>query len=57
MSEGELTTDARLRSLAISDWAAVMAEWIICLKSRAGLHVIRSFLDCRKRLAKLPSQG
>ena len=45
MSEGELTTDTRLRSLAISDWSAVMSEWLICLKSRAGLHVIRSFLD------------
>ena len=45
MSEGELSTDSRLRSLAMSDWATVMSEWLICLKSRAGLHVIRSFLD------------
>lgn len=45
MSEGELSIDSRLRSLAISDWSAVMSEWLIGLKSRAGLHVIRSFLD------------
>lgn len=45
MSEGELVPDTRLTTMAISDWQASMDEWLLCLKSRAGLHVIRSFFD------------
>lgn len=45
MSEGELANDPRLRSLPIADWSPVMSEWLICLKPRAGLHVIRSFFE------------
>jgi aminoethylphosphonate catabolism LysR family transcriptional regulator len=45
MSEGELAPDARLEVIAISDWRAEMEEWLLCLKARAGLHVIRSFLE------------
>lgn len=45
MSEGELMPDGRIRSVVISDWQAWMEEWLLCLKSRAGLHVIRSFFE------------
>lgn len=43
MSEGELVPDGRLAVLAIPDWATEMEEWMICLRSRSALHVIRSF--------------
>jgi LysR family transcriptional regulator, low CO2-responsive transcriptional regulator len=43
MSEGELVPDNRLAVLAIPDWTVQMEEWMLCLKSRAQLHVIRSF--------------
>ncbi len=43
MSEGELVPDGRLATLAIPDWETQMEEWMLCLKSRGGLHVIRSF--------------
>ena len=29
--------------LAIPDWETEMEEWMICLRSRSALHVIRSF--------------
>ena len=45
MSEGELVPDRRLRAYAIPDWAAAMEEWLLCLKARAGLHVIRAFFE------------
>jgi aminoethylphosphonate catabolism LysR family transcriptional regulator len=44
MSEGELVPDPRLKTLGIADWQASMEEWLLCLKSRAELHLIRSFL-------------
>jgi aminoethylphosphonate catabolism LysR family transcriptional regulator len=43
MSQGELVPDGRLAALAIPDWTTEMEEWMICLKSRSSLHVIRSF--------------
>lgn len=43
MSEGELVPDGRLAVLPIPDWETQMEEWMICLASRASLHVIRSF--------------
>ena len=43
MSQGELVPDERLAVLAIPDWTTEMEEWMICLKSRSSLHVIRSF--------------
>jgi aminoethylphosphonate catabolism LysR family transcriptional regulator len=52
MSEGELAPDARLAVLAIPDWTAEMEEWMICLKSRAQLHVIRSFFTMEAEEAK-----
>ena len=52
MSEGELVPDHRLATLAITDWATPMEEWMLCLKSRAGLHVIRSFFTVPPAVAK-----
>jgi aminoethylphosphonate catabolism LysR family transcriptional regulator len=43
MSEGELVPDGRLAVLAVPDWESEMEEWMVCLKSRSALHVIRSF--------------
>lgn len=43
MSEGEIAPDGRLAVLAIPDWETEMEEWMICLRSRSGLHAIRSF--------------
>ena len=43
MSEGELVPDPRLATLAVPDWQSLMEEWMMCLKSRSALHVIRSF--------------
>jgi aminoethylphosphonate catabolism LysR family transcriptional regulator len=43
MSKGELSPDGRLATLDVPDWETLMEEWMMCLKSRAGLHVIRSF--------------
>jgi len=45
MSQGELVPDGRLAVLAIPDWTTEMEEWMICLKSRSSLHVIRSFFN------------
>jgi LysR family transcriptional regulator, low CO2-responsive transcriptional regulator len=45
MSAGELAPDPRLRTLRFIDWDVAMEEWLTCLRSRAGLHVIRAFLD------------
>ncbi len=52
MSEGELAPDGRLAVLAIPDWTVPMEEWMICLKSRSGLHVIRSFFTMEAEGAK-----
>jgi LysR family transcriptional regulator, low CO2-responsive transcriptional regulator len=53
MSEGELVPDGRLATLEIADWSSVMEEWMVCLKSRAGLHIIRSFFTLDEDKAKL----
>ncbi len=52
MSEGEVVPDHRLAALAITDWTTPMEEWKLCLKSRAGLHVIRSFFTMEPETAK-----
>ncbi len=52
MSEGELVPDGRLAVLAIPDWTGLMEEWMICLKSRSALHVIRSFFTMASEEAK-----
>lgn len=44
VSAGEFLPDARLRQIALKDWQATMREWLVCLKSREGLHLIQSML-------------
>ena len=55
MSEGELVPDGRLATLAIPDWPVRMEEWIVCLRSRAALHVIHSFFTLGAGAAKMKS--
>ncbi|MCB1377066.1 MAG: LysR family transcriptional regulator [Alphaproteobacteria bacterium] len=57
MSEGELSADPRLKGVAISGWPARMEEWLLCLKSRAGLHVIRSFFEMHEDSGLRPALG
>jgi aminoethylphosphonate catabolism LysR family transcriptional regulator len=45
MSQGEVVPDPRIRVVTITNWHAEMEEWLLCLKARAGLHVIRSFME------------
>jgi len=45
ISVGELSRDPRLSALSISDWQEHMCEWLVCLRVRAGLHMIRAFID------------
>ena len=44
MSAGEIAADRRLRVVHISDWTAHMEEWLLYLRARAELHLIKSFL-------------
>lgn len=48
MSSGEIMPDPRLKIAAITDWDAGMEEWLLALKARSNLHVIRAFLDAAK---------
>ncbi|MGH6875268.1 MAG: LysR substrate-binding domain-containing protein, partial [Aestuariivirgaceae bacterium] len=45
ISLGEFPRDPRLKSLSISDWQEHMCEWLVCLRARADLHMIRAFID------------
>ena len=45
MSASEVRNDARVRIIPFRDWDIKMEEWLLCLKARAELHLIRSFLD------------
>lgn len=45
VSEGELPRDGRLKPLVISDWSEVMREWLVCLRARAELHIMKAFLQ------------
>jgi aminoethylphosphonate catabolism LysR family transcriptional regulator len=53
MSGGELVPDGRLAVLDVPDWNTEMEEWMACLKSRSGLHVIRSFFTLHDDGARL----
>ncbi len=44
MSAGETASDQRLRIVRFSDWSAEMEEWLLYLKARSELHLIKSFL-------------
>jgi aminoethylphosphonate catabolism LysR family transcriptional regulator len=51
MSRGEISPDGRLRILEFSDWPVKMEEWLLFLRARSELHLIRSFLEiARPRL-------
>ncbi len=44
VSAGEFLADSRLKQIRLKDWQAKMREWLVCLKSRQGLHLIQSML-------------
>jgi aminoethylphosphonate catabolism LysR family transcriptional regulator len=44
VSKSEFGSDPRLHMIAISDWDAAMAEWLVCLEARRSLHMIDRFL-------------
>jgi LysR family transcriptional regulator, low CO2-responsive transcriptional regulator len=44
MSAGEVGADARLKTINFSDWEFTMEEWLLFLRARSGLHLIKSFL-------------
>ena len=48
MSHGEIASDSRLRIFEFSDWPVKMEEWLLFLRSRSELHLIRSFLEMAK---------
>jgi LysR family transcriptional regulator, low CO2-responsive transcriptional regulator len=45
MSASEVRNDRRVVAIAFRDWDIKMEEWLLFLKARAELHLIRSFLD------------
>ena len=45
ISRGELSRDPRLHVVPISDWQQTMSEWLVCLKARADLHIMKAFLE------------
>jgi LysR family transcriptional regulator, low CO2-responsive transcriptional regulator len=45
ISRGELPRDMRLHVLPVFDWQETMSEWLVCLKARADLHIMKAFLD------------
>jgi aminoethylphosphonate catabolism LysR family transcriptional regulator len=49
ISTAEIVPDERLHILRFSDWEARMSEWLICLASRADLHIIRAVLGLLRR--------
>jgi aminoethylphosphonate catabolism LysR family transcriptional regulator len=45
ISRGEIPRDARLRAVPVSDWHETMSEWLVCLRARAELHIMKAFLE------------
>ncbi|MDP4823974.1 MAG: LysR substrate-binding domain-containing protein [Aestuariivirgaceae bacterium] len=45
VSQSEFVASAQLVPLEFTDWHAPMREWLVCLESRAGLHILRALLD------------
>jgi aminoethylphosphonate catabolism LysR family transcriptional regulator len=45
VSLSEFLPGAGLMPIEFSDWQAPMREWLVCLESRAGLHLMRALLD------------
>ena len=48
MSHGEISPDSGLRILEFSDWQVKMEEWLLFLRARSELHLIKSFLEIAK---------
>ena len=44
MSAGEIASDHRLQIVQFNDWSAQMEEWLLYLRARSELHLIKSFL-------------
>ncbi len=51
VSAGEFLQDDRLKQITLKDWQATMREWLVCLKSREGLHLIQSMLKVVDEMA------
>lgn len=49
VSTAEIIPDERLHSLRFSDWEARMSEWLVCLATRADLHIMRAVLGLLRR--------
>ncbi|WP_119272456.1 LysR substrate-binding domain-containing protein [Taklimakanibacter deserti] len=49
ISTAEIVPDARLHSLRFGDWEARMSEWLVCLATRADLHLMRAVLGLLRR--------
>ena len=45
VSRSEFQADERLTMIEIDGWQAQMSEWLVCLKSRAGLHMTAALLE------------
>jgi len=45
VSKAEFVDDDRLDMIEINDWDQKMTEWLVCLKSRTGLHMISALLE------------
>jgi LysR family transcriptional regulator, low CO2-responsive transcriptional regulator len=45
MSAAETIKDSRLRIVQFSDWKMQMEEWLLFLRARSELHLIKSFLE------------
>jgi len=45
VSKAEFVDDDRLDMIEIADWDEKMTEWLVCLKSRTGLHIIAALLE------------
>ncbi len=48
MSAGEVAPDQRLQICTIRDWQVSMEEWLLTLKARSNLHLIKAFLEAAK---------
>lgn len=49
ISTAEIVPDPRLHILRFTDWEVSMSEWLVCLTSRADLHIIRAVLGLLRR--------
>jgi aminoethylphosphonate catabolism LysR family transcriptional regulator len=45
ISKAEFVDDKRLAMIEISDWHEEMSEWLVCLETRASLHMMSALLE------------